>query len=44
VIVERPMIEFLIKFLIVVRSRLKSRVRLEAENILLRQQVIVLSL
>ena len=37
------MIEFLIKFLLVVRSRLKSRARLEAENIVLRQQVIVLS-
>jgi len=37
------MIEFLIKFLLVVRSRLKSRARLEAENIVLRHQVIVLS-
>ena len=37
------MIEFLIKFLLVVRSRLKSRARLEAENMVLRQQVIVLS-
>src|SRR5271169_3026750 len=37
------MIEFLIKFLLVVRSRLKSRARLEAENLVLRQQVIVLS-
>ena len=37
------MIEFLIKFLLVARSRLKSRARLEAENIVLRQQVIVLS-
>src|SRR5277367_4472543 len=37
------MIEFLIKFLFVVRSRLKSRARLEAENIVLRHQVIVLS-
>jgi len=43
VIIERPMIEFLIKFLLVARSRLKSRARLEAENIVLRQQVIVLS-
>jgi hypothetical protein len=42
-IIERPMIEFLIKFLLVVRSRLKSRARLEAENIVLRQQMIVLS-
>ena len=42
-IVERPMIKFLIKLLLVVRSRLKSRARLEAENVVLRQQVIVLS-
>ena len=37
------MVDFLIKFLLVVRSRLKSRARLEAENLVLRQQVIVLS-
>jgi hypothetical protein len=37
------MVEFLIKFLLAVRSKLKSRARLEAENIVLRQQVIVLS-
>ena len=37
------MIEFLIKLLLVARSKLKSRARLEAENIVLRQQVIVLS-
>jgi hypothetical protein len=43
VIIERPMIDFLIKFLLVVRSRLKSRARLEAENMVLRQQMIVLS-
>ncbi len=42
-IVERLMIELLIKFLLLVRSRLKSRARIEAENIVLRQQVIVLS-
>ena len=42
-IIERPMVEFLIKFLLVVRSRLKSRARLEAEILVLRQQVIVLS-
>ena len=42
-ILERPMIEFLIKFLLVARSKLKSRARLEAENIVLRQQVILLS-
>jgi hypothetical protein len=40
VIIERPMVDFLIKFLLVV---LKSRARLAAENLVLRQQVIVLS-
>jgi hypothetical protein len=39
----RPMVEFLTKLLLIARSRLKSRARLEAENIVLRQQVIVLS-
>src|SRR6266481_8145214 len=42
-ILERPMVEFLIKLLLVARSKLKSRARLEAENIVLRRQVIVLS-
>ena len=37
------MFAFLIRLLLVARSRLKSRARLEAENIILRQQVIVLS-
>ena len=37
------MVEFLIKLLLVARTKLKSRARLEAENIVLRQQVIVLS-
>jgi hypothetical protein len=37
------MVDFLIKFLLVVRSRLKSRARLEAEILLLRQEVTVLS-
>jgi len=35
------MVEFLIKLLLVARSHLRSRARLEAENIVLRQQVIV---
>jgi hypothetical protein len=43
VILERTMVEFLIKLLLVARSRLKSRARLEAENIVLRHQVIILS-
>ena len=38
------MVEFLIKLLLIARSRLKSRARLEAENIVLRQQVIILIL
>jgi len=37
------MFALLTKILLVVRSRLKSRARLEAENIVLRQQVIILS-
>ena len=37
------MVEFLIKLLLVARAKLKSRARLEAENIVLRQQVIILS-
>ena len=37
------MFAFLTNFLLLARSRLKSRARLEAENIVLRQQVIVLS-
>ena len=43
VILERQMVEFPINTLIAARSKLKSRARLEAENIVLRQQVIVLS-
>jgi hypothetical protein len=43
VILERPMVEILTKLLLVARSKLKSQARLEAENIALRQQVIVLS-
>ena len=41
-ILERPIVEILIKLLLVARSKLKSRARLEAENIVLRQQVMVL--
>ena len=37
------MLGFLTKLLLVERSRLKSRASLEAENLVLRQQVIVLS-
>jgi hypothetical protein len=37
------MVEFLTKVLLVARSRLKSRARVETENLVLRQHVIVLS-
>jgi len=37
------MVEVLVKLLLVTRSGLRSRARLEAENPVLRQQVIVLS-
>jgi hypothetical protein len=43
VLVEGAMFAFLAKLLLVARSRLKSRASLEAENLVLRQQVIVLS-
>jgi hypothetical protein len=43
VLLEGAMFEFFTKLLLVARSRLKSRARLEAENLVLRQQVIVLA-
>jgi hypothetical protein len=43
VLVRSAMFAFLTKLLLVARSRLKSRASLEAENLVLRQQVIVLS-
>jgi hypothetical protein len=43
VVLERAMVAFLNWFLLVLRSQFKSRARLEAENIILRQQLIVLS-
>jgi hypothetical protein len=43
VLMEGAMFAFLARLLLVARSRLKSRARLEAENLVLRQQVIVLS-
>ncbi len=42
-LVGGAMFAFLTKLLLVARSRLKSRARLEAENLILRQQVIILS-
>jgi transposase InsO family protein len=40
---ERAMVVFLTRLLLILRARFKSRERLEAENTVLRQQVIVLS-
>ena len=42
-VVERAMFAFLTKFLLIVRSRLRSQARLQAEILVLRQQVLVLS-
>jgi hypothetical protein len=39
---ERPMVAFLTQLLLAVRSRLTRRVRLEAENLILRHQLVVL--
>jgi hypothetical protein len=43
VLVEGAMFAYLAKLLLLARSRLRSRASLEAENLVLRQQVIVLS-
>jgi hypothetical protein len=43
VLVEGAILAFLAKLPLVVQSKLKSPARLEAENLVLRQQVIVLS-
>ena len=42
-VLTRVMVAFLTRLLLVLRSRVKSRVRLEAENLVLRQQLVVLS-
>ena len=42
-VVERAMFAFLAKFLLIVRSRLRSQARLQAEILVLRQQLLVLS-
>ena len=39
---KRPMVAFLTQLLLAIRSRFTSRARLEAENLLLRQQLVVL--
>src|SRR6202043_490538 len=41
-VVKRPMVAFLIQLLCAIRSRFTRRARLEAENLLLRQQLVVL--
>src|ERR1700737_2028827 len=41
-IVKRPMVTFLTQLLLAIRSRFTRRARLEAENLLLRQQLVVL--
>ncbi len=41
-VMKRPMVAFLIQLLLVIRSWFAGRARLEAENLLLRQQLIVL--
>ena len=39
---KRPMVAFLTQLLLAIRSRFTGRARLEAENLLLRQQLVVL--
>jgi hypothetical protein len=39
---KRPMVAFLARLLLAIRSRFARRARLEAENLVLRQQIIVL--
>ena len=41
-VMKRPMVAFLTQLLLAIRPRFSRRVRLEAENLLLRQQLIVL--
>ena len=41
-VMKRPMVAFLIQLLCAIRSRFTRRARLEAENLLLRQQLVVL--
>jgi hypothetical protein len=42
VVMKRPMVAFLTQLLLAIRSRFTRRARLEAENLILRQQLIVL--
>ena len=41
-VMKRPMVAFLSQLLLAIRSRFTSRAWLEAENLLLRQQLVVL--
>src|SRR5579863_8909572 len=41
-VMKRPMVAFLTQLLLAIRSRFTRRARLEAENLLLRQQLVVL--
>ena len=41
-VMKRPMVAFLTQLLLVTRSRFTRRARLEAENLFLRQQLVVL--
>jgi len=41
VLVERPMLAYVSKLLLLVRSRLRSQARVEAENLVLRQHVLI---
>src|SRR5580692_3590741 len=41
-VMKRPMVAFLTQLLLAIRSRLTRRARLEAENLILRQQLVVL--
>src|ERR1700738_521481 len=41
-VMKRPMVTFLTQLLLAIRSRFTRRARLEAENLILRQQLVVL--
>src|ERR1700687_4278020 len=41
-VMKRPMVTFLTQLLLAIQSRFTRRARLEAENLLLRQQLVVL--
>src|SRR6202043_1848653 len=41
-VMKRPMVAFLTQLLLTIRSRFTRRARLEAENLILRQQLVVL--